>query len=128
MQPQILWADDEIDQLRPHIIFLENKGFAVTPVTNGEDALALIRTQAYDLVFLDEQMPGMDGIETTRRLRELEGASRHTPIIALTAHARQGDRQRCLAAGCDDYITKPVDRAALVQTCKKWMLGDLVRA
>ena len=66
----ILWADDEIDQLRPHILFLEGKGFAVTPVTNGMDALALLPTKAFDLVFLDEQMPGMDGITTLGRIKD----------------------------------------------------------
>jgi len=81
MQHQILWADDEIEQLRPHIIFLEKKGFIVTPVTNGEDALALIRKQSFDLVFLDEQMPGMDGLTTLGHLKELRPA---LPVVMIT--------------------------------------------
>src|SRR5690625_7632948 len=75
MANKILWADDEIDQLKSYIIFLEGKGFEVVPVTNGEDAVSLIKSQIFDLVFLDEQMPGMDGIET------LEQIQKHQPSL-----------------------------------------------
>ncbi|MFW6348505.1 MAG: response regulator, partial [Cyclonatronaceae bacterium] len=64
MSIKILWADDEIEHLKAHIMFLENKGFTMTPVSNGEDAITLIGQESFDLVFLDEQMPGMDGLTT----------------------------------------------------------------
>jgi CheY-like chemotaxis protein len=76
MPKRILWADDEIDQLKPHIIFLEKKGFEVTPVTNGDDAVSLIKEHPFDIIFLDEQMPGMDGLATLNKIKMLRHRSR----------------------------------------------------
>ncbi len=67
--PKILWADDEIDHLQSHIIFLEKKGFEITPVTNGDDAVSLISSESFDIVFLDEHMTGMGGIETLEKIK-----------------------------------------------------------
>ena len=79
--PRILWADDEIDLLRPHILFLENKGYAVTSVTNGTDAVEKIKQSRFDVVLLDEQMPGMDGLAT---LAEIKRVAPEVPVVMVT--------------------------------------------
>jgi CheY-like chemotaxis protein len=124
MQPQILWADDEIDQLRPHIIFLENKGFAVTPVTNGEDALALIRTQAYDLVFLDEQMPGMDGITTLGHIKELRPS---LPVVMITKSEEEQIMEDAIGSKISDYLIKPVNPNQILLTIKRILDKERLR-
>ena len=84
----------------------------------------MLRRRRYDLVFMDVQMPEMDGLEATRRIREREkGASGHIPIIALTAHSMKGDRERFLAGGMDDYISKPLDAGQLYRTLSKHLAG-----
>jgi CheY-like chemotaxis protein len=90
----------------------------VTLAENGEVAvdLALARERPFDIILMDMQMPIMDGYEAAQRLRE---AGYRGPIIALTAHAMAGDRQRCLDAGCDEYVSKPIDRTTLLQTLAK---------
>ena len=70
--PTILWADDEIDQLQSHILFLQKKGFDIVPVSNGEDAVLMIEEQKFDLVFLDEQMPGMGGLDTLEKIKAFQ--------------------------------------------------------
>ena len=76
---------------------------------NGKEALAVLERQSFDLVFMDVQMPEMDGLEATAAIRDKEKRSgKHLPVIAMTAHAMVGDRERCLAAGMDDYLTKPI--------------------
>jgi CheY-like chemotaxis protein len=77
-------------------------------VNNGEDALAALKDHPVDLVFMDIQMPGIDGLETTRRIRSQQSDGKYVSIVALTAHAMKGDRDRCLEAGMDDYIAKPL--------------------
>ena len=88
---------------------LENQGFQVTVVTTGREALIALEKGKFDLILMDAQMPEMDGFEATRAIREKElitGA--HVPIVALTAHAMAGDRERCLSAGMDGYASKPL--------------------
>ena len=80
-QPHILWADDEIDILKPHILFLEGKNYKVTGVNSGTEALEEIESQAFDVVFLDENMPGLNGIETLQRMKEKRP---HLPVIMIT--------------------------------------------
>jgi len=116
MQHQILWADDEIEQLRPHIIFLEKKGFIVTPVTNGEDALALIRKQSFDLVFLDEQMPGMDGLTTLGHLKELRPA---LPVVMITKSEEEHIMEDAIGSRISDYLIKPVNPNQILLTIKR---------
>jgi two-component system cell cycle response regulator DivK len=89
--------------------------FDIQEVTNGEDALALIGQDPPDLVFLDLKLPVLDGWETARRIRSMEGAVRDLPIIALTAQAMVGDEEKALAAGCDDYIAKPIVDSTVVR-------------
>ena len=86
---------------------------------NGAEALEMLTHRSFDLVFMDCSMPVMDGYETTRRLRALEGAARHTPVIALTANTMDGNRERCLAAGMDDFLGKPYDKEQLAVLLKR---------
>jgi CheY-like chemotaxis protein len=90
-------------------------------VVNGAKALEELERSEFDVVLMDVQMPVMDGFETTRRIREWEaGTDTRLPIIALTAHAQQGDRERCLDAGMDDYLSKPIIRGDLEAKLKLW--------
>ena len=94
---------------------LERHGFDVTAVGNGRLAVEALQAQAYDVVLMDVQMPEMDGLQATAAIRtHEEGSGRHTPIVALTAHAMQGDEERCLAAGMDAYATKPIEADLLL--------------
>lgn len=98
---------------------LQRLGYAADAVGNGYEALEALTRIAYDLVLMDCQMPELDGYATTRELRRREGASRHTIVIAMTAHALPSDRQICLDAGMDDYITKPVRMERLADTLRR---------
>lgn len=101
---------------------LESLGHTVTTAENGKDALALLEHNRFDIVFMDIQMPEMDGLTATRELRGKENvASRRIPVIALTAHAMREDRERCLDAGMDDYISKPVKRTDLKSIINKYL-------
>jgi CheY-like chemotaxis protein len=95
-------------------------GCRVELAANGREALQMAAQLPYDLIFMDCQMPEMDGYEATAELRKLEQALRHTPIIAMTAGALRGDRERCLQAGMDDYLSKPVKSEPLTQMLMKW--------
>jgi CheY-like chemotaxis protein len=87
---------------------LEKQGHSAWAATSGEEALAFFNRQTFDAVLMDIQMPDIDGFEVTRRIRDVEGTERHLPVIATTAHALDGDRERCLASGMDEYLTKPI--------------------
>jgi two-component system sensor histidine kinase/response regulator len=99
---------------------LQMLGLYCDCVGNGQDAIAQLQAQNYDIVLMDCQMPVLDGYEATQELRRREGSSRHTVVIALTAHALPADRDKCLAAGMDDYLSKPVDQEALGATIERW--------
>jgi signal transduction histidine kinase/CheY-like chemotaxis protein len=103
---------------------LERCGFRTHVVNDGQEALDALSMQAYDAVLMDCQMPELDGYEATRELRRREGDGRRTPVIAMTAHAMTGDRERCLEAGMDDYIAKPVRSQALVAVLARWIASD----
>ena len=102
--------DDNVFMLRPR---LERQGFRVLVATDGEGGLRLVREERPDLILMDLSLPGLDGWEATRRLKG-DGATRAIPVIALSAHAMAGDRERALAAGCDDYDAKPVNLKRLL--------------
>ncbi|MFB9315217.1 PAS domain-containing hybrid sensor histidine kinase/response regulator [Nocardioides plantarum] len=120
--------DNHINQLVARG-FLEAQGFAVITADDGRAALALLEHQEVDVVLMDVQMPGLDGYETTQALRRWEAATHRErlPVIALTAAAVSGERERCLAAGMDDFLTKPVSSAALRSALTRWVGPDLVR-
>jgi CheY-like chemotaxis protein len=110
----ILVAEDNVVNQLLMRTLLEKRGYRVTMVGNGAAALAAWHQDRFDCILMDIQMPEMDGYEATRRIRAQEsGTGAHTPIIALTAHAMEGDREKCLQAGLDSYISKPIQMAAL---------------
>jgi PAS domain S-box-containing protein len=110
----ILIADDNLVNLRLARSLLAKQGHSAMTVGSGREALAALEQHNFDLVLMDVQMPDMDGFETTKAIRAQERISkRHLPIVAMTAHAMSGDRERCLAAGMDSYVTKPVDASKL---------------
>ena len=96
-------------------------GFEADCVGNGEEAIAKLEQQDYDIVFMDCQMPILDGYETTQEIRRREGSKRHTIVIALTAHALPSDREKCLAAGMDDYLSKPIAQDTLGAMLERWV-------
>ncbi|MEX0648611.1 MAG: response regulator [Balneolaceae bacterium] len=116
MPNRILWADDEIDQLKAHIIFLQNKGFEITPVTNGEDAVSLIRSQPFDIVFLDEQMPGMDGLAT---LDQIQSVQPSLPVIMITKSEEESIMEDAIGNKIADYLIKPVNPNQILLTVKR---------
>jgi CheY-like chemotaxis protein len=117
----ILVAEDALANqiLITHV--LEDMGLQVTIAEDGQVAIDKVMNNKYDLIFMDIQMPHMGGHEATRKLRE-KGV--HTPIIALTAHAMEGDRKKCIDAGCDEYLTKPIETVELVKMIKKYLSID----
>jgi signal transduction histidine kinase/CheY-like chemotaxis protein len=119
-ETRILVVEDGPDNQRLISHHLGKAGAAVEIAETGAEGLARAldaQREGFDLIVMDMQMPEMDGYEASRRLR---AAGWTRPIIALTAHAMQGDRERCLAAGCSDFLTKPIDRQVLVETCGRW--------
>ena len=112
---RILLAEDGIDNQRLISILLRRAGAEVEVVENGELALERVQSEEFDLVLMDMAMPTMDGYEATRRIRAL---GLEVPVVALTAHAMRGERERCLAIGCTEYLTKPVNRDELIATIR----------
>jgi len=117
----VLLAEDNLTNQRVAVRFLERLRCEVDVVQNGSEALARVQERRYDLVFMDCQMPVMDGYEAAAAIRRLGVPAAGLPIVALTANAMQGDRERCLAAGMDDYLTKPITMDLLEAMLKRWV-------
>ncbi len=117
---RVLLAEDNVVNQKVAVGLLSPRGHVIDVVANGEEAVRAVRDQAYDIVLMDVQMPIMSGLEATQAIRALEAhTGRHTRIVAMTAHAMKGDREACLAAGMDGYLSKPVDRKALLAVVEK---------
>lgn len=119
---RILLVEDNAVNLALAVRLLEKQGYTTAVAASGREALALLEKQVFDLVLMDVQMPEMDGLEATAALRENEkGTSQHMPVIAMTAHAMKGDREKCLAAGMDGYISKPIKANELFQVIEQFV-------
>jgi two-component system cell cycle response regulator DivK len=112
--PRILLVEDNETNRDMLARRLGRKGYDVASASDGPGGLAMARAGGFDLILMDMSLPGLDGWEVTRRLKA-DGRTRDIPVIALTAHAMTGDRERALSAGCDDYDTKPVDLPRLLE-------------
>lgn len=110
---RVLMAEDNPVNMKLGIKLLEKLGCAIDSATNGLEAIKMFREGEYDLIIMDVQMPEMDGLEATRTIREIEGDRKKIPILALTAHAMKGDKERCIESGMNGYIAKPVDLVTL---------------
>ncbi len=113
---KILWVDDEIELLKPHIIFLEERGYAITPVTNAEDALSLIQDQRFDIILLDEMMNGMDGLTALTKMKEINPS---LPVIMITKNEEEMLMEEAIGGKIDDYLTKPVNPSQILLSCKR---------
>jgi signal transduction histidine kinase len=119
---RLLLVEDNPMNQRVVTLMTERLGYALDVVSDGVAALeAVTSTRRYDLILMDCHLPGMDGFEATRLIRELEGTSAHTPIVALTASAFAADRQRCLDAGMDDYLAKPITLSTFATMLRRWL-------
>ncbi|KGO90034.1 T9SS response regulator signal transducer PorX [Flavobacterium suncheonense] len=115
-QIKILWVDDEIDLLKPHILFLEKKGYHVTTCNNGQDAIELFDTDNFDIVFLDENMPGLSGLETLSEIKEKKSA---TPVIMITKSEEEYIMEEAIGSKIADYLIKPVNPNQILLSLKK---------
>jgi CheY-like chemotaxis protein len=119
---RVLVVDDsELNRLVA-VGILELLGYTPMAVDGGQQALSALADGSFDAVLMDVQMPGMDGYQTTGELRRLQGDRRHTPVIAMTATATDGERERCIAAGMDDYLSKPITRASVSVAMERWVV------
>jgi CheY-like chemotaxis protein len=118
---RILLAEDNVINRAVATGVLEKQGHLLVHAGNGLEVLRALEAQSFDLIFMDVQMPEMDGFQATDRIREMETVSGgHVPIVAMTAHAMAGDRERCLAAGMDDYIAKPLRKEDVFRVLEEW--------
>ena len=113
---KILWADDEIELLRSHHRFLDEKGYEVTPVNNGKDAIESVRNDSYDIVLLDEMMPGLDGLSTLEKIKELDP---NIPVVMITKNEEEHLMNEAIGRRINDYLTKPVNPSQIFMACKK---------
>ena len=115
-QRTVLWADDQIEELRGQILFLEGKGYDVVGVSNGDDAISMVRERRFDAVLLDESMPGKGGLETLGHIRDLDG---RVPVIMITKNEEEELMERAIGRRIDDYLVKPVNPTQVLLALKK---------
>ncbi len=115
-RPRILWADDEIDLLRPYFIFLDEKGYEVTPVCSGRDAVDAVENEQFDIVFLDEQMPGLSGLDTLQEIKRLQPT---LPIVMITKSEEEDIMEQAIGQHIADYLIKPVNPNQVLMCLKK---------
>jgi CheY-like chemotaxis protein/HPt (histidine-containing phosphotransfer) domain-containing protein len=124
-EKKILLAEDNGINRQIVVSMLAKLGLTVDIARNGAEAVDAVQRSGYDLVLMDVQMPVLDGLEATRRIRALTGTGAVTPIIAMTAHAMNGDREKCLAAGMNDYVAKPIDPDGFIAAVRRWLQADV---
>ncbi len=112
----ILWADDEIDLLKPHILFLQQRGYDITPVNNGSDAVELCESRHFDVVFLDEHMPGMSGLEA---LSLIKNSKPNLPVVMITKNEEERIMEEAIGAKIEDYLIKPINPSQILLSVKK---------
>ncbi len=117
--PRVLVVEDNTVNQKITIAMLKSLGFSADAAADGREAVRMVQSLPYDIVLMDCEMPVMDGFDATREIRRREGAAKHIPIVAVTAHAMKGDRERCLDAGMDDYVAKPVSKEELSRAIDK---------
>ena len=117
---RILWVDDEIEFLKPHIVFLNDKGYIVTTATNGDDAIMLVQQEVYDVVLLDEMMPGKDGLAT---LVEMKALRPLLPVVMITKNEAESLMEEAIGSQIDDYLTKPVNPSQILMALKRIIEG-----
>ena len=117
--------DDEIELLRSHVLFLKEKGYDVETATNGEDAIELVRSRMFDLVFLDEMMAGKGGLQT---LAEIKDLSPSLPVVMITKNEAESLMEDAIGGKISDYLTKPVNPSQILLACKKFLKGKKFRA
>ena len=120
MSMKILWADDEIDLLKPHVLFLEQKGYTVHTVNNGLDAVDAVGKDEFDIIFLDENMPGLNGLETLTRVK---GITPRTPVIMITKSEEESIMEEAIGSKISDYLIKPVNPNQILLALKKHLDG-----
>ena len=120
--PTILVAEDNPDNLTTIKAVLQNR-YNILEATDGEEGLKKALTEKPDLILLDISLPKMDGYTVVRKIRG-DREARHIPVIGLTAHAMRGDREKIIEAGCDDYISKPIDPVEILKKIDKWIKGE----
>ena len=113
---KILWIDDEIDLLRSHIIFLENKGYDVNTINNGKDAIELLKKNQFDIIFLDENMPGLSGIETLSFIKQIKAS---IPVVMITKSEEENIMEEAIGSNIADYLIKPVKPQQILLSIKK---------
>jgi len=120
---KILWVDDEIEMLRPHIRLLTERGYDVETAANGEDAISLVRETGFDLVFLDEMMTGMGGLQTLAEIKEMRP---NLPVVMVTKNEEESLMEEAIGVKISDYLTKPVNPSQILMACKKFLEGKKI--
>ena len=113
---KILWVDDEVELLKPHVLFLRGKGYEVATCNNGYDAIDMASEEAYDLIILDEMMPGMTGLETLPKIKEVRPT---TPVIMVTKSEEENIMDKAVGSKIADYLIKPVNPNQVLLSIKK---------